>query len=258
MNRRVSKKELKRRNRRRQEIKNRQKEYDEKILFRSAKKFIAQWPKTRPLLVILYDRESRQSHARNMIDRRSIFIKLLKKWCKQYGVRFRIVKIVNEVGNARSDFLEERGKLIKTIKFAKANDCVIIAPSVDRFVRPDMFSRSEQFVPLLIRDGKRFETMLDGVTVITAIPPGTDKRVARGILTKWGQRSKGKKGGRPKATMSLKERREKFRPLARKIRRRGVSYNNICVALAWRGGYIPRSTVVRWTKDIVPRKRDFQ
>lgn len=229
-----------------------QEEFDEGKLFWHIEGFFRIWDKTRRLNLVVYERESHPNHKGNMKARRSIVSRKLKKLAKKYGVKIIIRRIYYEVGNARSDFLEERKVLKKAIAFARKNDCVIVAVSVDRFFRPDNFSVKTPFVPLLVRDGERLEAMLDDVVVATIVTPGFGKRRLKGIYSKWGQKAKGRKGGRPPKKMSLKERREIYMPIAQKLRQEGMSYNEICKKIILPdGSSIPKSTIVRWVKHIV-------
>lgn len=192
-----------------------------------------------------------------MKARRKIIIGILMRLARKHGVKIVIKKTFEEVGNARSDYLDvEREVLKEAIAYAKAHDCVLVAISVDRFFRPKEFTIKNPFVPVTIGDAERFKSILnDDAVVATIIRPGFDKRRLKGVYGKWGQEAKGMKGGRPPKKMPLKERREKFKPIARQLRRNGMSYKAVCQELnatyeELKDFPIAFDTVVGWIKDI--------
>ena len=203
-------------------------------------------PKGKRLSVVLYDRSSYETQRQNLELRRPIIIDEL---APKYGVRLRIKRYAGEVADGRSSRLRRRIELRKAIEYCRKYRCVLLVPCVDRLVRPARYARENQFSLLCEADLERLKKLTHEVVVASIIPPGTPPKKARGLLGAW----RLNKGGRPKAKPSgyKKMRRKKYRPIARKLRKKGRSYNAIRIALAGRGADIPKSTVVRWTNDII-------
>lgn len=211
---------------------------------------------------ILYERVSDESQSSSLENRIREDVKLIEE---KYGGRIRIIAAFSDVCDGRPHKLQNRDGLKNAIKLAKKKIVLVIASSVDRFLRPEgLIAKTGQFVPLLESDVRIFKEFLDGVIVATLIPPNTDKRKVRGLLSKMGQQATGNVGGRPrKAVPGEKKRlREEYARAAYRLRCRKdandkrTPYREIAnILLKAHGIDVSFRTVYGWVKWYRKRRK---
>ncbi len=141
----------------------------------------------------------------------------------------------------------KRGVLRKAIcKARKFRNTVVITTSSDRFLRNRNFETNE---PDLLPTVAEFETLKKlacDVPLVTLLHPDMSPKKVRSYQSKWGQKTKGNKGGRPieKRPGYKKKLREKKLSIVRRLLKKGKNTTeiarNICVA---------RSTVSDWIEN---------
>jgi hypothetical protein len=136
------------------------------------------------------------------------------------------------------------GTMLEAIEFARKHGAVLLAETVDRFLRhphfhpvcnPDAQATEEQLAELA--------ALADGVTLATALDPDATPTEVRAYRSKRGQWAKDNRGGRPKKKRPgyKKARREALRQTVIELDRDGLAQREI----ARRTG-VPRSTVQNW------------
>ena len=168
--------------------------------------------------VILYERVSDVSQSDSLEHRIDEDKKLIEKLSDG---RINIAGVFRDTCNGRPSRLHRRDGLKAAKELADEDGLLIVSSSVDRFLRPEnLVAQTGQFVPLLESDVQAFKKFLDGTIVATIIPPNTDLRKVRGLLSRMGQQATGNAGGRPrKAVPGEKKRlRENYAPVAYRLR----------------------------------------
>ncbi|WP_286764264.1 MULTISPECIES: hypothetical protein [Rhodopirellula] len=114
-----------------------------------------------------------------------------KRCCEFVRSRGAIVLVsrtIRSMGKLPEDWLPELVKLAKEKK-----DAVILAESVDRFMRSERYTPREQVHHLTERELEGLKALADGVPLLTLLHP--DER-PRSEQTKRGMKARGNKGGR--------------------------------------------------------------
>lgn len=138
----------------------------------------------------IYDRESSQTqHKRGDAEARR---PILEAAAEKIG--FEVAGYYREVCSGQSCRLPDR----TAFREAVGMNLPLVAPSVDRFVRPDEYDKQDQTAPLLLRDVLRLRRVTGDLFLATVIPPDTPLSDVRSRFTRWGQEGKGSFGGRPK------------------------------------------------------------
>jgi len=146
----------------------------------------------------------------------------------------------------------DRKALLTAVRKAQAltvegKHAVILATSTDRFLRNENFN--PKYNPHVLPIEAQFERLMklsSGVPLVTVVPPDRSWKKVRGYQSKWGQRNKGNKGGRPilKSSGWTIRRRKKKMPRVRKMLKRGKNVTEIARKLQ-----MSRSTVDEWVKN---------
>ena len=152
-----------------------------------------------------------------------------------------IVGSCTEVSCGR--ILDKRRKgLLKAVRKAKkAPTRVIVSTSADRYLRNMYYTTDEPDLLPTVAEFEKLKALTGGVPLLTLLPPDMSARKVRGIQSRWGQRAKGKKGGRPKAPGYKKRQRQKNLGLVLQLHRQGTNCSGIAYATD-----TPWSTVKRW------------
>ena len=160
-------------------------------------------------------------------------VKEMNAWAQRKG--FAVVSVLSEVRDGRD--LNAGTEWDVAVADAIDARCPIVARSIDRFLRPQDFHTKHnpdaaygQLDVAQLANG--------GPTLMTRIDPRYDWKMVRSIVTKLGQRAKGKFGGRPRATRSHQHLDNCTRQLIVRLRRSGRSYGAIAKIIRR-----PRSTV---------------
>ena len=224
-------------------------EIDEKKFFMSVEELREKFP-DEEILVVLYDRvsTSTQEKDKNMETREAVF----RAECERHGLI--AVAYFCEAANGESDQFSEREVFREAAMFALENDAILVFPCVNRLVR----TAGEYGSPLTYDDILPLKALFQNIGIkrkhlASLIPPGTPNNKAEGILKKWGQIGKENKGGRPKKTVPVKKKeiREEYLPIAREMKERGYTIDEIVEKLKSEYGVeLPRSTVGGWVKSI--------
>lgn len=205
--------------------------------------------------VVLYCRVSaRSQNHRGNLDNYEVF---LRKRMKQNGTT-KVIRVFREVAsgwawNDRSEFRE-------ACRFTKKHGAILVAFSVDRFIRSRSYhSKDNPFVQPSEDEFEYLQFVAEGITLATVYHPNKSARKIRGIQSRLGQIIKKNKGGRPKKNPSgpknnppgyKKKRRDELKEGVRILRREGTSYGDIATTFGLR-----RSTVQYWCRGIpVPHR----
>ena len=140
----------------------------------------------------------------------------------------------------------ERLVLAHATKEAIKQKAVIVAPSADRFLRNrDFNTKTNQDVLPTEAEYEQLKKLTCGVPLVTLLPPDMSPRKIRGYQSKWGQRVKDSKGGRPKKNEQgyLKQRRNEKLPQVLRRRKKGESLGAISKSTG-----VPKSTVADWVR----------
>lgn len=205
------------------------------------KKYYKQHP---DMIAILYNRESSRSQKDNHITNE----KVLQRKCKKLGIpvlSFYYETISGKITN------EDRLSLVQAVRKAKAKinegkHAVILASSSDRFLRNGIFNPITY--PDILPTEAEFEKLKKltrGIPLITLLRPNMPPGEVRGYQTKWGQKSKGSKIGRPKVNKPgyKKKRRDEKLQQVIQLRRDGASWGEISAKTG-----IPKTTAAGWVK----------
>lgn len=195
------------------------------------------------MVVILYLRDSARSqdYNKNLKNQERVLRRRLKKLD---------IPVVDCFSEVISGWVTDhhRGALRQAVcKARKFKHAVILAASADRFLRSRDFHTKDNPDALPTKaEFEKLKKLICGVPLLTGIHPDMPWRKVRSYYTKWGQRTKGNKGGRPVEKRSgwTIKRREKKLPRVRKLLKRGKNVTEIAGKLQ-----IPRSTVDDWVKN---------
>jgi hypothetical protein len=195
------------------------------------------------MIVILYLRVSARSqdHNGNLQNQ----YRVLRKKLRRRGIPF--ITCFREVG---SGWVVDhtRGELRRAVRRARQYDnAVILAASSDRFLRNKFYNSQNN--PEVLPTQAEFEKLrklTKGVPLVSLLHPDKSWKKVRGYYSKWGQKVKGNKGGRPaeKRTGWTIDRREKFLPRVRRMLKKGKNITEISRKLS-----IARSTLDDWVKN---------
>jgi len=138
-----------------------------------------------------------------------------------------------------------RGILRQAVRRAlQFENTVILAASADRFLRSRDFDTKDNPDALpTIAEFEKLRKITRGVPLVTLLQPNRSQKKVRGYYSKWGQRTKGKKGGRPilKNSGWTIRRREKKLPRVRRLLKKGKNPTEIARKMG-----IARSSISDW------------
>lgn len=214
--------------------------------FNSLDEFMANLADGERVFVVFCDRVSYETQRDNLYARKPFLVDMLQR---KYGDRLVIIEIFTEVADGRSDMLNDRVGLGLAVRYAKKHGLILLVPSVDRLVRTIEHDQDNQFLPLLMDDIVPLIRLLQGVPVLTIIPPGTCPKKVRSIYGKWGQEATGNKGGRPptKSPGYKKDRRNRLRPIVIWLYLNGLSLRMISKEIKNRyKDFIHHTTIWTW------------
>ena len=139
-----------------------------------------------------------------------------------------------------------RGALVQAVKEAKQRKAhtVIVTTSSDRYVRNRNFHTKER--PEILPTEEDFKKLVEltcNVPLVTLLNPDMPPHKVRGIQSKWGQRAKGNKGGRPRKRKPgyKKKRRAQKLTTVMWLNKRGKTLSDIVDKTG-----VARSTVKDW------------
>ncbi len=191
--------------------------------------------------VVIYCRVSSctQEHSKNLSNQEeNLKHELEQKW-------FIIIRTFREVG---AGWQEDRDGLLLAAEHALANDAVLVAESVTRFIRSrDYNSKTNWKVKPIKAEYRRLLRETKGVKFATLVDPDAIPQEIRSYETKRGKKAKGKPGGRPRkqAGRGDPKRKEMMLPTVERMLRQGASLkdtgNNVGVS---------HTTVMNWRNEI--------
>ena len=150
-----------------------------------------------------------------------------------------VVLVIRYVGSGVNPWWVERAAM-----FAQQHGAILLAESTDRFIRPlDYHSKRNPHAKPTRMDLDDLRFYAAGAPLVTLCEPNAELAEVRSLHSKRGQRSKGRKGGRPRSRTPgyLKQRRTALIDRVKRLRRRGRSLR----AIARKTG-VPFNTVHRW------------
>lgn len=190
---------------------------------------------------ILYCRDSTRHQGCNL----DTYEEVLRRELNQRGISI-VGRCYREICSG-SDF-DNRWKLEQAVEkakklIAKGIQAVIVAPSSDRFLRNRFFTTDH---PDILPTEAEFEQLIAlgcGVPLATLLHPDMSPEEVRGYQSKWGQSTKGNKGGRPREKRPgyKKQRRKEKLNKVIELHKQGV---NPCQIAAFT--LVPVSTVNDW------------
>jgi len=150
------------------------------------------------IVAILYNRESSypQDHKQN----HDTHEKILRRACEKLGIS--IARFYCETCSGKM-LNGDRKALLKAVrkaqaKIKKGKHAIILATSSDRYLRnKDFHTKDNPDVLPTESEFKKFQKLTCSVPLVTILPPDMLWKKVRGRQSKWGQRVKGNKGGRP-------------------------------------------------------------
>ncbi len=169
-------------------------------------------------------------------------IRWLKRELRRYG-NVSIIAIIKHVGPG---WKEGTRKIRKAARIARRRSGVIVAMSTDRLLRSPHYH--SVYNPSAQPTDAEYEALLEsvnGVTLATILHPDMTWKKVRGYQSKWGQKAKNNKGGRPKVNKPgyMKERFQEYLPIVLKLFSQNLSIRAISEETQ-----IPKSTVADWIK----------
>jgi DNA invertase Pin-like site-specific DNA recombinase len=157
------------------------------------------------------------------------------------------LSVIEEFGEISSGWLIdtfERERFVAACTLARRRDAIVVAESVDRFLRNVRFNTHERKdATPTIAEFEKLQDLADGVPLATILHPDTPPSQIRSHQRKRGQAIKGRCGGRPKKQRPYAKwrRRYKLLPTVLEMHRDGHSLGQIAKATE-----VARSTVQLW------------
>lgn len=191
--------------------------------------------------VIIYIRVS--TNAQGCKRNLDTYEKVLRRKLKKLNIP--VLGCYREIGSGWV-LNKERRSLINAAKKAKELNAVIVAPSADRFLRNRNYTYNEPDLLPTQSEYEELKKLTCEIPLLTLLHPDMPPKIVRGLQSKWGQKAKGNKGGRPRKNMHgyKKERRFKEMPHVLRLHQSGATLAEIKASTG-----IPRSTVRLWIEN---------
>jgi hypothetical protein len=187
--------------------------------------------------VVLWCRVSHRSQARNRnLTNQEVYLR--KRMAKLRAI---IVDVVRHVGPGWSGF-----HLKKAVGLAKEHNAKLVTVCTSRFVRHlDWHSQNAPHLQPTVDDIKSLKAWTKGVTIATVLHPNASQSKERSVLTRIGQMTKGKYGGRERKTRpgDKKRRRDEKLSTVLEHHKQGCSSRDIARKVG-----LPKSTVNDWVR----------
>jgi len=129
---------------------------------------------------------------------------------------------------------DDRWALVKAVKKArkyirKGKPVVIVTTSSDRFLRNEYFTTNGPDVLPTKAEFEKLKKLTRNVPLVTLLHPDMPPMEVRSWQTKWGQKTKGNKGGRPKVNKPGYKKKQRLEKLPRvlRLRKKGASWRDI-------------------------------
>jgi DNA invertase Pin-like site-specific DNA recombinase len=177
---------------------------------------LADYHKQHPdMVAIIYCRESAcmQDYNDNGKSHKRVLRRKLKK------LNIPIVGYFYEVCSGKK-LNEEREALIKAVQKAKKySNAVIVTTSSDRLLRHKAYHsvKNPNILPT-VADFEQLKELTGNIPLLTLLDPDMPPMEVRGYQSKWGQRAKGDKGGRPRKKVAGYKKKQRTQKLDRVIR----------------------------------------
>ncbi|MFA5299352.1 MAG: hypothetical protein WC389_14275 [Lutibacter sp.] len=173
---------------------------------------------------------------------------ILQKRCEKHNNPFLV--FFGEQCSGKTWYFQRRKEFMAAIAEAKkqralGEDVAILTPATNRLLRNINYSKTNQNVLPTETEFEELIKLADGIPLLTLLHPNMSEKKVRGFQTKWGQRIKNNKGGRPKKKEPVHKKplRLEKSPIARQLYKKGRSYRTISKLTG-----TPKSTVVDWVK----------
>ncbi len=198
------------------------------------------------MVAILYNRES--SYPQDYNGNHDMHEQVLRRACRKLNIP--VVSFYCETCSGKM-LNNERRALRKAVrkalaKIKKWKSAIIIATSSDRFLRSvDFHTKESPSVLPTQTEFQKLQKLTRGVPLVTLLKPDKSWKKVRRYQSKWGQKIKGNKGGRPKINKPgyKKQRRLEKMPRVLRLRKKGASWGDV---LALTG--IAKSTAADWVR----------
>jgi DNA invertase Pin-like site-specific DNA recombinase len=194
------------------------------------------------MVVILYLRVSARSqdHNGNLQNQKRVLRRRLKK----LGI-----PVIDCFSEVISGWMTDHhlGALRQAVRKARQlENTVILAVSADRCLRSrDFHTKNNPDALPTITEYERLKKLTRGVPLVTGLHPDMPWKEVRSYFTKWGQKTKGNKGGRPKYELQPPGNKKKIRkaklPRVLELYRQGMNPSEIARTVD-----ASRSTVSDW------------
>lgn len=167
--------------------------------------------------------------------------------------------VTMDEGVETSNIFSNRTILEQAIEEARRLGAMLVAPSRDRFIRSRSFGRGQtaKGEPPCVHEYEQLIHMAEGVLLATLLPPDEPSRSRR---IKRGQDAKGRKGGRPRKNASgdKKDRRERLKPHAAELLKKGMSQRAVAAVSGIRESTLRLVQGVRklWQRSVTAHAHD--
>ena len=190
--------------------------------------------------VIIYIRDSSRSqdHKGNLDTHEMVSRRRLKR------LKIQVVGCNREVSSGWILEPDKRTGLMNAVKEAKRQKAVIVTTSVDRVLRSiDFNTQTNPFAMPTEAEYEKVKKLTCNIPILTLLHPNMPPRKVRGYQTKWGQKAKNNKGGRPSVNKPgyKKQRRKEKLPKVLRLYEKNASLGRISALVG-----IPKSTVADW------------
>ena len=139
---------------------------------------------------------------------------------------------------------QDLDELAVLIAYSKAHGAVIVAETLDRYVRHPLYTKRHQNLQATLEQMQELARMAGDVMLFTHLDPDATPKQVRSYQIERGHRIKGQKGGGDRSPGWTIRRRKDKKPIARKMLKQGKSYGQIGKALG-----VHRRTVWGWFND---------
>ena len=164
--------------------------------------------------------------------------------CLREHLRGHPVLIIGAFEETASRSEMERRVLLDAIDFARKTGAVVVAESVDRFIRSELFNpMNNPSAQRTVIEFERLKHLAGKVKLATIHHPDTPWKEIRGCQSIRGQSAKRRKGGGGRTPGWRKRRKHRLQPKARWLHRKELSFREIARELG-----VSVRTAWMWTK----------